>query len=87
MSKIEKLNQPDSQLDEFDICCDLQVAMVFSGFSTPAFQCEEPARWAGFYSCCGKLTFVCDMHREDRNPFYCSKCKKHWDTLINWTKL
>lgn len=87
MSRTETLNEPDVDLNEFDIQCDLQVAMVFSNWSTPAFQCEEPARWVGFYPCCGKIAFVCDMHKGDANPFFCSKCKAHCNTLINWIRL
>lgn len=86
-SNSETLNLPDADTDDFDICCDLQVAMVFSDFSTPAFQCEEPARWVGFYPCCGKHALVCEQHRADKNPFFCSKCKCHVTTLLNWTRL
>lgn len=92
MSRNETLNRPEIADGDLDICCDLQVGMVLAmllggGATTPAYQCEEPARWVGFYPCCGKHALVCDMHRADDNPFYCSTCKRHANTLINWMRL
>lgn len=87
MSSVETLNRPDVDLDDFDVPCDLQVALVFPSGRSNSYQCEEPARWAGLYPCCGKVAMVCDPHHADDNPFYCSKCKRHAFTLINWTRL
>lgn len=87
MGSTATLNRPDVELEEFDIPCDLQVAMFFINGTNRSYECEEPARWSGLYPCCGKVAFVCDMHRKDSHPFYCSKCKRHTSTLLNWTLL
>lgn len=81
------LDRPDAELREFDLCCDLQVSIVFPNGTGSSYHCKDPAKWAGFYPCCGKVAMVCDPHHADKHPFYCSQCKRQAKNLINWTRL
>lgn len=84
------MNLPDFDVDSIDsveIPCDLQIALMYKNQITPARQCDNPARWSGQYPCCGKFALVCERHQCDKNPYWCSGCKKHHPDLIHWTRL
>lgn len=82
-----KHDESTVEIGDFDIQCDIQVAMTFSDWSTPAFPCTLPARWVGRYPCCGKSALVCEPHQADVNPYLCMTCKVRWPNLVHWNRL
>lgn len=90
MSNTETLKRPDldpSQFEGMEIPCDLKIALVYATHTGPIRPCHNPARWVGFYPCCGKHALVCDEHHGDENPYFCNACKKNHANLINWSRL
>lgn len=87
-AQTEKLPDFDLRSIEYmEIPCDIKVAIFFNNKISPARQCDNPAKWSGQYSCCGRIVLVCEDHFSDSNPYYCSTCSRHHKNLTNWTRL
>ena len=87
-AQIDQLPAIDvDSMEDMEIPCDLKIAIVYKESITPARPCHEPAKWCGYYPCCGRIVLACEKHQADKNPFWCSQCHKNHRDLLNWTRL